>query len=117
MSHPAPDSVTGKVFRALIWSLLGFGTFQVLRFGFNLVLTRLLLPEVFGLMALVDLFIIGLHMFSDVGLGLSIVRSQRGDDPHYLNGAWSLQVVRGFCLWLGAAPWPGLWPVSTRCRS
>jgi O-antigen/teichoic acid export membrane protein len=85
---------------SLVWSLLGYAASQVLRFGFNLILTRLLMPEVFGLMALVDLFIIGLNMFSDVGLGTSIVRSHRGDDPHYLNSVWSVQVVRGFCLWI-----------------
>ena len=96
------------VLSSLVWSLAGFGAIQILRFGFNLVLTRLLLPEVFGLMALVDLFLIGLHMFSDLGVGLSIVRGERGDDPHYLNAAWSVQVVRGFCLWLGACTlaWP-----------
>ena len=67
---------------------------QVLRFGFNLVLTRLLLPEVFGLMALVDLFLLGLHMFSDVGLGLSIVTD--------------LAALYGGSLTLGSAPIGGL---------
>jgi O-antigen/teichoic acid export membrane protein len=93
---------------SLAWSLSGYAANQILRFGFNLLLTRLLMPEIFGLMALVDLFIIGIHMFSDVGLGTSIVRSHRGDDPHYLNSVWSVQVVRGLCLWLVtcALAWP-----------
>ncbi len=82
--------------------MAGFGAFQVLRFGFNLVLTRLLLPEVFGLMALVDLFLIGLHMLSDVGVGPWIVQSQRGDDARVLRCAWTLKVVRGVLLSLGA---------------
>jgi O-antigen/teichoic acid export membrane protein len=101
-------SLRRKVMSSLAWSLSGYAASQVVRFVFNLFLTRLLMPEVFGLMALVDLFLIGLHMFSDVGLGTSIVRSHRGDDPHYLNSAWSVQVVRGLCLWLGscALAWP-----------
>jgi O-antigen/teichoic acid export membrane protein len=88
--------------------MAGFGAAQVLRFSFNLYLTRLLLPEAFGLMALVDLFLTGLQMFSDVGVGASIVRSPRGDDPDYVNGAWSVQVVRGFLLWgcACALAWP-----------
>ena len=60
--------------------------------------------------ALIELFILGLHMFSDVGLGLSVVRGERGDDPHYLNIVWSLQVVRGGCLWLCACTMA--WPAS-----
>lgn len=104
-----------KVVGSLIWSLAGFGTLQVLRFVFNLILTRLLLPEVFGLMALVDLFILGLHMFADVGLGVSIVRGEKGDDAHYLNNAWSLQIVRGFYLCLGACLLA--WPVAVLYRT
>jgi O-antigen/teichoic acid export membrane protein len=101
-------SLRRKVMSSLAWSLSGYTSNQILRFGFNLILTRLLMPEIFGLMALVDLFIMGIHMFSDVGLGTSIVRSHRGDDPHYLNSAWTVQVVRGLCLWLVtcALAWP-----------
>ena len=51
----------------------------------NLILTRLLVPELFGLMALVNTFIQGLFLFSDVGIATSIIRSPRGDDPVFLN--------------------------------
>jgi O-antigen/teichoic acid export membrane protein len=107
MSQPA-GPLRKQVLNSLAWSLGGLGTLQVLRFGFNLVLTRLLLPEVFGLMALVDLFIIGLSMFSDLGVGLAVIRGERGDDDRFLNTAWSLQVVRGFVIWVGlcALAWP-----------
>ncbi len=107
-AKPVDPHLKRRALGSLFWVLAGFGTLQILRFGFNLVLTRLLLPEVFGLLALVDLFILGLHMFADVGLSVSIVQGKRGDDPHYLNTAWSLQVVRGFYLWLGACllAWP-----------
>ena len=101
-ANGAVSPLKRRVVSSLAWSLTGFGTQQVLRFAFNLILTRLLLPDAFGLMALIDLFILGLYMFSDVGLGLSIVRSHRGDDPHYLNVAWSVQIVRGLVLWLAA---------------
>jgi O-antigen/teichoic acid export membrane protein len=97
-----------RALNSAAWSLGGFAIIQILRFGFNLVLTRLLFPEVFGLMALVDLFITGLLMFSDLGINVSVIRGARGDDPDFLNAAWSLQVVRGICLWLGACAlaWP-----------
>jgi hypothetical protein len=50
----------------------------VLRLVSNLVLTRLLAPEYFGQMALVNVFLIGVNMFSDLGLGPSVVQSERG---------------------------------------
>ncbi|MDJ0576740.1 MAG: oligosaccharide flippase family protein [Xenococcaceae cyanobacterium MO_234.B1] len=87
--------------RGAAWTILGYGTSQILRLGSNLVLTRLLVPELFGLMALVNVFIIGLNLFSDIGIGPSIIQNKRGEDPDFLNTAWTIQVIRGFGLWLG----------------
>lgn len=85
--------------RGTVWTIAGYGASQILRFGSNLILTRLLFPEVFGLMALVNVFIVGLHLFSDIGVGPNIIQNKRGDDPAFLNTAWTLQVIRGFGLW------------------
>jgi len=88
-----------RVFRSTSWILLGYGGSQGLRLASNLILTRLLFPEAFGLMALISLVTVGLMLFSDVGIAPSIAQSKRGDDPDFLNTAWSIQVVRGVCLW------------------
>jgi len=82
------------------WVLSGHATSQVLRLGSNLVLTRLLFPEAFGLMALVQVFLAGLQMFSDVGIRASIVQNKRGEDQRFVNTAWTIQVFRGLVLWL-----------------
>ena len=73
---------------------------MVIRLGSNLILTRLLFPEAFGLMALVNAFLMGLAMFSDLGIGPSVVQSSRGDDPQFLDTAWVLQIARGVVLWV-----------------
>lgn len=88
--------------------LFGYGASQFLRLASNLILTRLLAREFFGLMALVQVFITGLELFSDVGIGPSIVRSPRGEDRNFINTAWTIQVMRGFGLWLlsCAIAWP-----------
>lgn len=86
--------------RGAIWTFVGYGLSNVIRLASNLVLTRLLVPELFGLMALVYTFIIGLQLFSDIGLGPSVIQNKRGNDPDFLNTAWTLQVIRGFLLWL-----------------
>ena len=66
----------------------------------TLLLTRLLEPEAFGLMTLAWVFLTALGMLSDIGTGPSVVRSPRGDQPEFLDTAWSIHAVRG--LWIGA---------------
>lgn len=92
----------GAAIRGSVWTLGGYFAAQLLRLGSNLVLTRLLFPEVFGVMGLVQIFLQGLVMFSDVGTGPAIVQSARGEDPVFLNTAWTIQVVRGFLLFLAS---------------
>jgi O-antigen/teichoic acid export membrane protein len=101
-------SLRALVIRGSAWTLLGYGAAQVLRLGGNLVLTRLLAPEIFGVATLVVLFLQALEMFSDVGLSSSVVRSPRGDDAEYLSTVWTIQVIRGFALGFGAIliAWP-----------
>lgn len=90
-----------RVARGTSWTVLGFGIMQVLRLAANLILTRILFPDAFGLMALVTVFITGLTMFSDMGLGQSIMQNKRGDDQDFLDTAWTMQIIRGLILWLG----------------
>lgn len=89
-----------RAIRGAVWTILGYGTSQVLRFGSNLILTRLLVPEFFGLMAVVNTLRIGLELFSDLGIGQSIVQNKQGDDAEFLNTAWTAQIIRGFLLWI-----------------
>ncbi|MCB2017479.1 MAG: oligosaccharide flippase family protein [Hydrogenophaga sp.] len=90
------------------WIVLAFGSGQVVRLGINIILARLLSEEVFALMAIVTAVMVGLAMFSDLGLQQNVIQSPRGDEPDFLNTAWTLQVIRGVVLTLVAAllAWP-----------
>ena len=57
-------------------------------------------PEYFGLLALVTNIIVGLSLFSHLGLQDSVVQNPRGDEPDFINTAWTLQVVRGIGIFL-----------------
>jgi O-antigen/teichoic acid export membrane protein len=46
--------------------------------------------------------LVGLAMFSDLGLKQCIVRSERGHDAAFLNTAWTIQILQGALLWLAA---------------
>jgi O-antigen/teichoic acid export membrane protein len=88
--------------------VVGFGVSQLLRLGSNLVLARLLFPEAFGLMAMLSLVLYGVIMLTDVGLSQAVIRSEHGEDPIFLDTAWSIQVTRGLILWViaSAVAWP-----------
>ena len=85
-----------------IWTFLGYGGSQLIRLISNLLLAWFLFPGAFGLMALINVLMQGLEMFSDIGLGPSIIRNPRGEDSSFLNTAWTIQIIRGFLLWLVA---------------
>lgn len=93
------DGLKARATRGSVLTIAQFGVGNFLRLASNLILTRILFPEAFGLMALVMVVISALEMFSVTGIGPSIIQNKRGDDPAFLNTAWSVQVIRGFVLW------------------
>jgi O-antigen/teichoic acid export membrane protein len=93
------SSLKRRVFNAGAWSMAGYGLGLATRFASNLLMTRLLVPEMFGVMAIANIIMIALEMFSDLGLRQCIVQSRRGDDPKFLNTAWLVQIGRGVMLW------------------
>ncbi len=99
MSSKSTLSLRQRVLQSGSWTLAGYGVNQALRLGGNLILTRLLFPEAFGLMAIYQAVNYGVHMLSDMGIGPSIVQKERGNDPAFLNTAWTIQIVRGFLAW------------------
>ena len=51
-------------------------------------------------MAIVYVLMIGFALFSDLGIAQNIVQSRRGDEPAFLNTAWTVQVLRGIVIWV-----------------
>jgi len=102
-AQPREDSLRSlrdKALTGTAWTIGSYGIGMGLRFLSNIILSRILVPEYFGLMTLLNTTITGLILFSDLGLTPSVVRSSRGDDPAFFNTAWSMQVIRGCSLWI-----------------
>jgi O-antigen/teichoic acid export membrane protein len=81
---------------------------QFLRMASNMLLAWMLVPEDFGLMAIVNAWIMGVQLFSDIGFGPGLQRSANWDKPEMQWTAYTLQVVRGLVLMgltLVAAPY------------
>ena len=86
--------------QGVFWTIVGYGGSQLLRLGSTLILARYLLaPEVFGLFALLNIFLTGLEMLSDLGIGMDVVQHRRGDDPDFISTAFLIQAGRGIILW------------------
>ena len=102
------DGIGGRARSGTLWIVTGFGLGQVLRLLANVALAAILFEEAFALMAIVSAVMLGLAMFSDIGLQTNVVQNPRGGDPDFVNTAWTLQVIRGGCLFLIALllAWP-----------
>ncbi|WP_420862186.1 oligosaccharide flippase family protein [Algirhabdus cladophorae] len=94
------DGLRARALRGSVLTFVGFGSGQFLRLLSNLVLTRLLFPEAFGLMAIIQTVLLGLQMISDTGLNTAIVQSKNGEKRVFLDTAWTVQIVRAILLWL-----------------
>lgn len=101
---PGPSQERAQELRraAMLASLItvfGYGLCQVFRLGQNVVLSYFIVPDAFGLFTLLNICLQGLFMFSDLGVGPSIVQHKRGDEASFLNTAWTIQIVRSLILW------------------
>ncbi len=99
----------------LIWSYSTHGLQLILRLGSSLILTRLLLPEAYGVFGPALAVMFFLEFLSDIGLRPAVVRSPNGDTPEFLGTAWSIVILRAFFLSAGIfglawvlPPWYGL---------
>jgi O-antigen/teichoic acid export membrane protein len=72
---------------------------QIVSFISSLIMTRLLTPDMYGVMVIATMVVVVLQMLSDIGLRQNIVQSRRGNDPAFLDTAWVVQIVRGLILW------------------
>lgn len=88
-----------SVLRAAGWSIAGYVCVQLLRISSSLVLTRLLVPETFGLMAVATMVQVAVAMLSDLGLRPAAIQSPLGDQRDYLDSAWTLQFLHGLSIW------------------
>jgi O-antigen/teichoic acid export membrane protein len=81
------------------WTAASVVASQGIRVVTTLVMTRLLAPEVFGLMAIAVMVNVIAALLTDLGIHQNIIQSKRSDDPVFLNTAWTVQIIRGAIIW------------------
>ena len=85
-----------------VWTVGTFGFLQCVRLATSVVLTRLLVPELFGIMVIFNSLKAGIELLTDVGIGQSIIYNRKAEDPDFYSTAWTLQAIRGMALWIVA---------------
>lgn len=82
------------------WTMLSVGAGQLIRLGKSLILTRLLFPEAYGVMAIVWSVLYALGMLSDAGLAAVAIRHEKAQETRFMNTIWTAKVVRGLFIFL-----------------
>lgn len=95
-----PGSLTQRVVHSILWRSGGNFAAQAIRLAGNLILTRLLFPEAFGLMAVVGVFQAAVRMSADFGVGQSVIRSRSGEDPDFIRTAWTFNLAKSMAMYL-----------------
>jgi O-antigen/teichoic acid export membrane protein len=98
-AEPSKLSLRARTLRAGGWTVVAHIAGQLLRLVSSLVMTRILAPEMFGVMAIAIVVQVIVALLSDIGLHQAIVQGRRGNEPEFLDTAWSLQIVRGWIIW------------------
>ncbi|MBN1788201.1 MAG: lipopolysaccharide biosynthesis protein [Sedimentisphaerales bacterium] len=102
------DSLTARGARGGMVLGVGLAVERTLRFVRHMILTRILAPEAFGVMAIILTASIIFETLSDVGVRQSVIHHKEGDKLEYINIAWWFQGLRGTILCLIGillAPW------------
>jgi O-antigen/teichoic acid export membrane protein len=107
-NYTSGTSLKSMAFRGGVWLGVASGSEQVLRLIRNMILTRLLAPEAFGLMAIAMSITAAFESFTQIGIREAVIQSPRGHERSYLNGAWWLSCGRSFVIygiiWV-SSPW------------
>jgi O-antigen/teichoic acid export membrane protein len=91
---------TRALYRGTVWTIGGYAASTALRTATNIVLARLLAPDIFGTMLIVYTLRMGIELISDIGIGQNVIYNENAENPEFYNTAWSLQLVRSIALWL-----------------
>ncbi len=73
---------------------LTFAAQGILRAASSLILTRILRPEAYGIITILMSILFVIEMIGDLGLNLFVIRDPNGEEPRYLNTAWTMRLCR-----------------------
>lgn len=99
--QPLPRrSLSSVALQGATWTVGIYAVSVVLRFGANVVLSRLVTPEIFGAILIIMTLRNGADLLSDFGIGQNVVNNRNGEQADFYNTAWTVQIMRGLVLFV-----------------
>lgn len=98
MTVQAQTQDSSSLIHKIIWTAGTFGASIALKLGSNVILSRLLAPEVFGIMVIINSMRLFVELLSDIGIEQNIVSHPDGLKIEFFNTAWTIQILRGAIL-------------------
>jgi O-antigen/teichoic acid export membrane protein len=71
-----------------------FALQAVIRLGSSMILTRFLNPEAYGIITIILSIAFVIELLADINVTLFIIRDENGEQPRYLNTAWTMRLGR-----------------------
>lgn len=78
----------------LFATIFSFGAQAVIRLGSSLVLTRVLKPEAYGIIAILMSLLFVVEMLADIGVGTYVLRDKDAEIPDHFRTAWTIRFFR-----------------------
>lgn len=92
-------SIEARSAKGSIWVAFGSVAEHGTRFLRNMILTRILAPEAFGLMAILMVVNSVFQASTEIGIKEAIIQNPNGRDKTFLNAAWWLSVCRAILIY------------------
>lgn len=94
------NNLLSKVVKGSFWLGMGSGIEQIFRLIRNMILARLLLPEAFGIMAILLAVNTFFESFTEIGIKEVIIQNKYGLEESFLNTAFFFTFIRGIILFV-----------------
>ncbi len=92
-------SLGKKTAHGILWLFVSFGGSKLLTFVTTIILTRLLVPELFGQVALALVTISGLETIGHLGVGSALIYRRDGSTERAAHVAFTISMIMGGILW------------------
>jgi len=83
-------NVKGDLFATIV----SFAAQAFIRLASSLIITRILQPDAYGILTVILSIAFVIELIADMNVTLFIVRDPEGDQPKYLNTAWTIRLCR-----------------------
>jgi O-antigen/teichoic acid export membrane protein len=94
------EGLKARVLKGGVWLGIGGGSENLLRLIRNIILARIIAPDMFGKMAIVLTVINGFESFTQIGLREAVVQNKKSNDSRFLNSVWFISLSRSVLLFI-----------------